>query len=68
MVENQSLQIATEFEIKNESPKFEITMEQIGHISIIISGKTTDGNLNPKDIDIDETMPWFVAHETFLYQ
>ncbi len=30
-------------------------MEQTGYISITITGKTTDGNLNPKDIDIAET-------------
>lgn len=57
--------IATKF--KFECPKFEITMEQTGYISIIITGKTADGSLNPKDIDIDETKELLNDVETLLF-
>ncbi|MEO8109035.1 MAG: hypothetical protein ABI594_03335 [Ginsengibacter sp.] len=42
-------------------------MEQAGHISIIITGKTVDGNLNPRDIDIDETKELLNEVETLLF-
>ena len=42
-------------------------MEQTGYISIIITGKTADGNLNPKDIDIDETKELLSDVETLLF-
>ena len=42
-------------------------MEQTGYISIIITGKTADGNLNPKDIDIDETKELLTDVETLLF-
>lgn len=42
-------------------------MEQIGYISITIQGKTPDGNLNPKDIDIAETKELLSDVETLLF-
>jgi hypothetical protein len=42
-------------------------MEAIGYISITITGKTADGNLNPKDIDIAETKDLLIDVETLLY-
>lgn len=42
-------------------------MEQTGYISIIIRGKTANGNLNPKDIDIDETKELLSDVETLLF-
>lgn len=42
-------------------------MELNGYISIIISGKTSDGNLNPKDIDISETKELLTDVETLLF-
>lgn len=42
-------------------------MEQTGYISIIITGKTTEGNLHPKDIDIAETKEMLTDVETLLF-
>lgn len=42
-------------------------MELNGYISITISGKTVDGNLNPKDIDIAETKELLSDVETLLF-
>jgi hypothetical protein len=42
-------------------------MESNGYISIIITGKTADGNLNPKDIDITETKEFISDVETLLF-
>lgn len=42
-------------------------MEQTGHISIIIKGKTIDGSLNPRDIDIAETRELLNDVETLLF-
>ena len=42
-------------------------MEQTGYISITITGKTSDGNLNPKDIDIAETKEILTDVETLLF-
>ncbi len=42
-------------------------METTGHISITISGKTSNGNLNPKDIDISETKELLTDVETLLF-
>ncbi|MEO9052359.1 MAG: hypothetical protein ABI280_11215 [Ginsengibacter sp.] len=42
-------------------------MEQTGHISVTIKGKTIKGNLNPKDIDIAETRELLTDVETLLF-
>lgn len=42
-------------------------MELHGYISITIIGKTIDGNLNPKDIDISETKELLSDVETLLF-
>jgi hypothetical protein len=42
-------------------------MEQNGYISITITGKTAEGALNPKDIDISETKELLTDVETLLY-
>lgn len=42
-------------------------MEQKGYISITIKGKTINGNLNPKDIDIAETRELLSDVETLLF-
>ncbi|MCY7420617.1 MAG: hypothetical protein LH478_02625 [Chitinophagaceae bacterium] len=42
-------------------------MDLNGYISIKISGKTADGNLNPKDIDIAETKELLSDVETLLF-
>lgn len=42
-------------------------METIDHITITITGKTSDGNLNPKDIDISETKELLTDVETLLF-
>lgn len=42
-------------------------MEQTGYISIIISGKTSGGDINPKDIDIAETKEILTDVETLLF-
>jgi hypothetical protein len=42
-------------------------MDESGYISLIITGKTTDGNLNPKDIDISETKELITDVETLLF-
>ena len=42
-------------------------MEQTGNISVTIKGKTIDGNLNPKDIDIAETREILTDVETLLF-
>lgn len=42
-------------------------MDTLGHISITISGKTSDGNLNPKDIDIIETKELLSDVEILLF-
>jgi hypothetical protein len=42
-------------------------MELIGYISVTIQGKTPDGNLNPKDIDIAETKELLSDVETLLF-
>lgn len=42
-------------------------MEQTGHISVIIKGKTINGNLNPKDFDIAETRELLTDIETLLF-
>lgn len=42
-------------------------MEQTGHISVTIKGKTINGDLNPKDIDIAETRELLTDVETLLF-
>jgi hypothetical protein len=42
-------------------------MEQTGYISVTIKGKTINGNLNPKDIDIAETREIITDVETLLF-
>ena len=42
-------------------------MEQTGNISVIIKGKTINGNLNPMDIDIAETREILADVETLLF-
>jgi hypothetical protein len=42
-------------------------MEQTGYISITIQGKSPDGALNPKDIDIAETKELLIDFETLLF-
>lgn len=42
-------------------------MDTIGYISITITGKTSDGNLNPKDIDISETKELLTDVEALLF-
>ena len=42
-------------------------MEKTGHISITITGKTTEGSLNPRDIDISETKEFLNDVETLLF-
>lgn len=42
-------------------------MEKFGFISITIKGKTADGNLSPKDIDINETKELLTDVETLLF-
>lgn len=42
-------------------------MTETDYISIIITGKTSDGNLNPKDIDIAETKEILSDVETLLF-
>lgn len=42
-------------------------METTGHISITITGKTSEGNLNPKDIDISETKELLNDVEALLF-
>lgn len=42
-------------------------MELNGYISITISGKTADGNLHPRDIDISETKELLSDVETLLF-
>lgn len=42
-------------------------MDTSGHISITIIGKTTNGNLNPRDIDISETKELLTDVETLLF-
>lgn len=42
-------------------------MELNGYISITISGKTSNGNLHPKDIDIAETKELLTDVETLLF-
>jgi hypothetical protein len=42
-------------------------MENNSYISLIISGKTTEGTLNPKDIDIAETKELLNDVETLLF-
>jgi hypothetical protein len=42
-------------------------MELTSYISITIKGKTTGGNLNPKDIDISETKELLSDIETLLF-
>ena len=42
-------------------------MEITGYISIIITGKTSDGDLNPKDIDISETKELLTDVEALLF-
>jgi hypothetical protein len=42
-------------------------MDTSGHISITITGKTSDGNLNPKDIDISETKEILNDVEALLF-
>ncbi len=42
-------------------------MENTGHISITITGKTAEGNLNPKDIDISETKELLTDVESLLF-
>src|SRR4051812_3133520 len=42
-------------------------MNTLGHISITVTGKTLDGDLNPKDIDINETKELLTDVETLLF-
>jgi hypothetical protein len=42
-------------------------MDNLGHIAITITGKTSEGNLNPKDIDISETKEFLNDMETLLF-
>ena len=42
-------------------------MDLIGYISITIQGKTPEGNLNPRDIDISETKELLSDVETLLF-
>lgn len=42
-------------------------MDNIGYISLTITGKTTEGNLNPKDIDISETRELLTDIEILLF-
>jgi hypothetical protein len=42
-------------------------MDNLGHIAITITGKTSEGNLNPKDIDISETKEFLNDVETLLF-
>jgi hypothetical protein len=42
-------------------------MEQTGNISLIVKGKTINGNLNPMDIDIAETREILADVETLLF-
>jgi hypothetical protein len=42
-------------------------MDTTGYISITITGKTSDGNLNPKDIDISETKELLTDVEALLF-
>jgi hypothetical protein len=42
-------------------------METIGYISVTITGKTADGSLNPRDIDISETKELLADVETILF-
>jgi hypothetical protein len=42
-------------------------MEAFNYISIILTGKTSQGNLNPKDIDIAETKEFLSDVETLLF-
>lgn len=42
-------------------------MESTGYISITITGKTPNGELNPKDIDISETKELLSDVETLLF-
>lgn len=42
-------------------------MEQTGHISITIKGKTINGDLNPRDVDIAETRELLNDVETLLF-
>ena len=49
-------------------PNFETeTMEISSYISIKLTGKTSQGNLNPKDIDIAETKELLADVETLLF-
>ena len=52
---------------KKNALNLKLIMEQTDYISIIITGKTTDGNLNPKDIDIAETKEILTDVETLLF-
>lgn len=42
-------------------------METTGYISLTITGKTADGSLNPRDIDIAETKELLADMETILF-
>jgi len=42
-------------------------MEQTAHIAITIKGKTINGNLNPRDVDIAETRELLNDVETLLF-
>lgn len=48
-------------------PKFDLAMDNTGHIVITITGKTVDGNLHPKDIDISETKELLSDAEILLF-
>jgi hypothetical protein len=50
-------------------PKFDLLkrMEAISYISVTITGKTSEGDLNPKDIDISETKELLTDVETLLF-
>jgi hypothetical protein len=42
-------------------------METVDHIAITIVGKTSEGNLSPRDIDISETKEFITDVETLLF-
>lgn len=42
-------------------------MELNNYISITVTGKTAEGNLNPKDIDISETKEFLSDVEMLLF-
>src|SRR6266700_4509439 len=42
-------------------------MELTGYISILITGKTSEGNLSPRDIDISETKEFLTDFEILLF-